>query len=116
MSKLGEETSQAFKYWVDFILELLLHTSVAALAHLNVELGFTFTEEFFFTAREFVIRKVGVNTQVALVICLPMQETERCRFDLWVRKFWRKAWQPTPVFLPGESDRLQSVGLQRDNH
>ena len=24
-------------------------------------------------------------------------------FDLWVRKIpWRKAWQPTPVFLPGE--------------
>lgn len=48
LSKLGEETSQACKYWVDFILELLLHTSVAALAHLNVELGFTFTEEYFF--------------------------------------------------------------------
>lgn len=51
LSKLGEETSQAFKYWVDFILELLLHTSVAALAHLSVELGFTFTEEFFFYSK-----------------------------------------------------------------
>ena len=28
------------------------------------------------------------------------------RFDAWVRKIpWRKKWQPTPVFLPGESDR-----------
>ena len=31
----------------------------------------------------------------------------QCRipaFDPWVRKIpWRKAWQPTPVFLPGES-------------
>ena len=28
----------------------------------------------------------------------------RCGFDPWVRKIpWRKAWQPTPVFLPGES-------------
>ena len=32
---------------------------------------------------------------------------------------WRRAWQPTPVFLPGESPRkeepggLQSMGLQR---
>ena len=27
-----------------------------------------------------------------------------CRFDLWVGKIpWRKTWQPTPVFLPGES-------------
>ena len=25
-------------------------------------------------------------------------------FDPWVRKIsWRRAWQPTPVFFPGES-------------
>jgi len=25
-------------------------------------------------------------------------------FDPWVRKIpWRRTWQPTPVFLPGES-------------
>ena len=29
---------------------------------------------------------------------------KKCRFDPWVRKIpWRRAWQPTPVFLPGES-------------
>ena len=29
---------------------------------------------------------------------------KRHRFDAWIRKIpWRKAWQPTPVFLPGES-------------
>jgi len=29
---------------------------------------------------------------------------ERHGFDTWVRKIsWRRAWQPTPVFLPGES-------------
>ena len=28
---------------------------------------------------------------------------KRCGFDPWVRKTpWRKAWQPTPLFLPGE--------------
>ena len=28
----------------------------------------------------------------------------RCEFDPWVRKIpWRRPWQPTPVFLPGES-------------
>ena len=38
-------------------------------------------------------------------------------FDPWVGKIsWRRAWQPTPVFLPGESpwteesDGLQSMG------
>ena len=29
---------------------------------------------------------------------------KRGRFDPWVGKIpWRRAWQPTPVFLPGES-------------
>ena len=29
---------------------------------------------------------------------------KRQGFDPWVRKIsWRRAWQPTPVFLPGES-------------
>jgi len=29
---------------------------------------------------------------------------KRRGFDSWVRKMlWRKAWQPTPVFLSGES-------------
>ena len=33
-------------------------------------------------------------------ICL---QFERPGFDPWVRKSpWRKAWQSTPVFLPGE--------------
>ena len=43
--------------------------------------------------------------------------------DPWVRKFpGRRAWQPTPVFLPGgspwmeEPGGLQSMGLQRVRH
>ena len=29
---------------------------------------------------------------------------KRCQFDPWVGKIpWRRAWQPTPVFLPGET-------------
>ena len=32
-------------------------------------------------------------------------------FDLWVGKTpWRKAWQPTPVFLSGESHGQRSLG------
>ena len=48
---------------------------------------------------------------------------KRCRFNPWVRKIpWRRAWQPTPVFLPGESHGqtkptgLQSIGSQRVGH
>ena len=32
------------------------------------------------------------------------------RLDRWVRKIpWRRVWQPTPVFLPGESHRQRSL-------
>ena len=37
----------------------------------------------------------------------------QCRrpgFDLWVGKIaWRRKWQPTPVFLPGESHGQRSL-------
>ena len=29
---------------------------------------------------------------------------KKCGFDPWIRKIpWRRAWQPAPIFLPGES-------------
>ena len=37
-------------------------------------------------------------------------DTGRCKFDPWVRKIpWRRAWKPTPVFLPGESHGQRSL-------
>ena len=34
----------------------------------------------------------------------------RCGFDPWVGKIpWRRALQPTPVFLPGESHGQRSL-------
>ena len=34
----------------------------------------------------------------------------RCGFDPWVRKIsWRRKWQPTLVFLPGESHGQRSL-------
>ena len=34
-------------------------------------------------------------------------QCRRLRFNPWVRKIpWRREWQPTPVFLPGESHGL----------
>ena len=49
---------------------------------------------------------------------------KRCGFDPWAGKIcWRRAWQPTPVFLPGESQGqrslarpLQFMGLHRVGH
>ena len=35
---------------------------------------------------------------------------KRCGFDPWVKKIpWRRAWQPTPVFLPGKSHGQRSL-------
>ena len=52
-------------------------------------------------------------SQVALVIKnLPANagDVKRCRFNPWVRKIrWRREWQPTPVFLPGESPGQRSL-------
>ena len=34
----------------------------------------------------------------------PICQSRKCGFDPWVGKMpWRKKWQTTPVFLPGES-------------
>ena len=50
-------------------------------------------------------------------------QCRRCGFNLWVRKIpWRRKWQLTPVFLPGESPwteepgGLQSTGSKRVRH
>ena len=38
-------------------------------------------------------------------------DAKRCGFDPWVRKVpWSRAWQPTPVFLPGEFPRTEEPG------
>ena len=49
-------------------------------------------------------------------------QCRRPRFDSWVGKIlWRRKWQPTPVFSPGEScgqrslGRLLSTGLQESD-
>ena len=37
-------------------------------------------------------------------------QCRRCGFDPWVGKIpWRMKWQPTPVFLPGESHGQRSL-------
>ena len=50
----------------------------------------------------------GASLVAQMVKNLPaMQET---RFDPWVGKIpGRRAWQPTPVFLPGESHGQKSL-------
>ena len=54
-------------------------------------------------------------SQVALVVKNPPANAGRpmrCGFDPWDRKIpWRRAWQPTPVFLPGKSHGQRSPAV-----
>ena len=69
---------------------------------------------------------VSLNYWPSLVTQTVKKIHLQCRrpgFAPWVWKIlWRRAWQPTPVFLPGESPwteeprGLQSMGLQRLEH
>ena len=57
-------------------------------------------------------------SQVVLVVKTACQgrKLKADRFYPWVRKIpWRRAWQPTPAFLPGESHG-QRIGSQRVRH
>jgi len=47
-----------------------------------------------------------------------LRRLKRCGFCPWVSKIpWRRAWQPTPVFLPGESHGERSlVGYGLESH
>ena len=50
--------------------------------------------------------RLGDASQMVLMVKnLPASAGDmRHGFDPWVRKIpWRREWQPTPVFLPGES-------------
>ena len=63
---------------------------------------------------------------MALVVKNPPANAEDIKtpgFDPWVGKIlWRRAWKPTPVFLPGESHGQRTLagyspivmGSQRD--
>ena len=52
------------------------------------------------------------SSQVTLVVKNPCQcrRHKRCWFNPWIRKIpWRRAQQPIPIFLPGESHQQRSV-------
>ena len=60
--------------------------------------------------KSLVIIKISLFTEMCWLLHVVAQmvknrpATRRPRFDSWVGKmFWRRAWQPSPVFLPGES-------------
>jgi len=61
---------------------------------------------------------VGASCKEPTYQCRTNVEHARRGFNPWVRKIpWRRAWQPTPVFLPGESHGQRSlVGYGPQGH
>ena len=58
------------------------------------------------------VKKLLSGSQVALTVKNPPANAGyiRCGFDSWVRNIpWRRAWQSTLVFLPGESHGQSSL-------
>ena len=57
------------------------------------------------------MRALGASQVVTVVKTPPANAGDLRRgFDPWVRKIpWGRAWQPTPVFLPGESHGQRSL-------
>ena len=62
----------------------------------------------------------GASVKEPACLC---RRCKRHKFDPWVRKIpWRRAWQPIPILLPGESHghtesgRLQFMRSQRVRH
>ena len=54
----------------------------------------------------------GASQVASVVKKLPANARDmRSGLDSWVRKIpWRRAWQPTPVYLPGESPWTEECG------
>ena len=47
-------------------------------------------------------------------ICLHCRRLRRRWFNSWISEIpWRRAWQPTPIFLPGESHGQRSLAGYR---
>ena len=71
--------------------------------------------------------RVLQKKNVCVCVCVASQVVlrhKKCRFNSWVRKSpWKRAWQPTPVFLPGEphgqrslAGYIHSIGSHRVEH
>ena len=58
----------------------------------------------------FIYNRQKIRMTLGLPRWCQCRRHERLRFDPWVRKLsWRRKWQPTPVFLPGEFHEQRSL-------
>ena len=74
----------------------------------GVAKGWTQLSEFHFHFH-MILRGFPGDSVVKESVC-QCRRLKICGFHLWVRKIpWRRKWQPTPVFLPGESHGQRSL-------
>ena len=93
----------------------------------------TIVEHDWMTEHTHMHNHIGVCVRVCVCVCVcvgfpgvasctePIHQCRRHnrhRFDSWVEKIpWRRAWQPTPLFLPGESHGQRSLaGYSPEGH
>ena len=85
----------------------------------------TIVEHDWMTEHTHMHNHIGVCVRVCVCVCVcvgfpgvasctePIHQCRRHnrhRFDSWVEKIpWRRAWQPTPLFLPGEFHGQRSL-------
>ena len=109
--------------WEDFPLALFVRDTLCeTILMLLVPTGHPGTSVSWLQGNPCVVTRAS---RVVLVVKNMPTNAGRCKrhqFDPWVGKIpWRRAWQPTPVSMPGESHglepgRLQSIGSHRVGH
>ena len=68
------------------------------------------------TSKEAILTS-GMSDWSGLVIPRSNCSLNRCRLSPWVRKIpWRRGWQPTPVFLSGESHGQRGLAGHSSEH
>ena len=87
----------------------------ATLDFLNLTEGWTLTfAKTFLEWQHLITPDITVFHSISVALlepACPCRRRRRRGFDPWVGKIpWRRAWQPTPVFLPGESHGQSSLG------
>ena len=99
-------------YVILLVIEIYFHSDCFAMTNRNVGESFpkTFSTNILSDLEYCKPIPRWQNGKETACQCKRCRRHKRCRFDPWVEKIpWRRKWQPTPVFLPGESHGQRSL-------
>ena len=100
--------TQQYAAWRDSFSFRDIHTHIHIHIHIHKEKGWKKT----FHVNSNQKKSRGSNAYITMLpdsasgkdSTCQWRRHKRCAYDPWVRKMpWRRAWQPTSVFLPGET-------------